>query len=171
MKKRPWNYGLTKKKDPRLNGGSMPGKSNPFWGKRHTEESLKKIRAKTWKALGLPSPTLGRKLSEETKEKIRKVQLLKTRRGKESNLWKHGKYPEHLILRRSAKYKAWRKAVFERDRYACVLGGQKHGNKLQADHIKSFSKFPKLRFDLSNGRTLCVECHKKTPSYGRPKKS
>ena len=40
-----------------------------------------------------------------------------------------------------------------------------YGGKLNADHIKPFSLFPELRFDLNNGRTLCVECHKKTDTY------
>jgi len=28
-------------------------------------------------------------------------------------------------------------------------------------------KFPELRFEPSNGRTLCVPCHKKTGTFGR----
>lgn len=37
-----------------------------------------------------------------------------------------------------------------------------------ADHIKSFKDHPELRTDLQNGRTLCVDCHRKTDTYGRP---
>ena len=33
--------------------------------------------------------------------------------------------------------------------------------------IKSFSEHPGLRLDVSNGRTLCSGCHKKTDTYGR----
>ena len=44
-----------------------------------------------------------------------------------------------------------------------ILAG---GGVLHADHIKPFAFFPSLRFDLENGRTLCVECHKKTPTFG-----
>lgn len=61
-------------------------------------------------------------------------------------------------------YYGWRKLVFKRDNYSCVLCGSQ--NKLEADHIKSYSKFPELRYELSNGRTLCNECHKKTDNYG-----
>ena len=28
------------------------------------------------------------------------------------------------------------------------------------DHIKPFAWFSDLRFDVSNGQTLCVDCHK-----------
>ena len=40
------------------------------------------------------------------------------------------------------------------------------GSRLQADHIKPYSAHPELRHDLANGRTLCVPCHRKTPTYG-----
>lgn len=59
----------------------------------------------------------------------------------------------------------WTKQVFERDNYICQICGQR-GGKLQADHIKSYRNFPELRWELSNGRTLCESCHKKTPNYG-----
>jgi len=39
------------------------------------------------------------------------------------------------------------------------------GGDIQADHIRRFSEYPELRFDLNNGRTLCTECHKKI-TYG-----
>lgn len=73
---------------------------------------------------------------------------------------------ENELVRKSARYKYWREAVFERDNYTCQ-DCQQWGGRLHADHIKPFAWFPELRFDLSNGRTLCIECHKKTPTYGR----
>ena len=67
------------------------------------------------------------------------------------------------------EYKLWRKAVFERDNYTCIWCGYK-GNKLQADHIKPFADYPELRFAIDNGRALCVDCHKKTRTWGGHKK-
>lgn len=60
----------------------------------------------------------------------------------------------------------WRKEIFERDNYTCQMCYQK-GGRLQADHIKPYSQFPDERWLLTNGRTLCESCHKKTPTYGR----
>ena len=59
----------------------------------------------------------------------------------------------------------WRKKVFERDEYTCQVCGV-HGGKLQADHIKPYALYPELRWEILNGRTLCVPCHKKTETYG-----
>lgn len=78
--------------------------------------------------------------------------------------WQGGKTKESLAARASAPYRNWRKAVFERDGRNCVLCG-KDGPRLAADHIKSFSRYPELRFDVNNGRVLCHPCHKLTPNY------
>ena len=65
----------------------------------------------------------------------------------------------------SAEDMEWRSKVFERDNFTCQNCGQ-HGGKLQADHMKSVAAYPELRHEVSNGRTLCVPCHQKTPNYG-----
>jgi len=46
------------------------------------------------------------------------------------------------------------------------LCNDSNGGNLEADHIKDFALFPKLRLDINNGRTLCKSCHKKTENYG-----
>lgn len=87
-------------------------------------------------------------------------------RGEEHPCWKGGTYSSerHTLMGR-IEYKIWRKTVFERDNYTCQFCG-KRGGKLNADHIKPFARFKKLRLDVNNGRTLCESCHKNTPTYG-----
>jgi hypothetical protein len=78
--------------------------------------------------------------------------------------YRGGITPLNRKVRNSPEYKEWRLKVFQRDNYTCVHCGQ-IGWELHADHIKPFSLFPELRLDVDNGRTLCVECHKKTPTF------
>ena len=67
-------------------------------------------------------------------------------------------------VRKTIEYTQWRLAVFVRDNWACQKCGARSGNGkevyLEAHHIKSYTKYPKLRFEVSNGITLCYECHK-----------
>ena len=87
-------------------------------------------------------------------------------KGKNNPSWKGGRTSKHEQIRKSLKYKLWREKVFERDNYTCQLCGKQGGN-LNADHIKPFALYPKIRFKVSNGRTLCVPCHKKTETWGK----
>lgn len=64
------------------------------------------------------------------------------------------------------QYKKWRAAVLKRDKEKCTVCGRGRPARLQADHIKSWSMYPELRFSVDNGRTLCIPCHKRTPNYG-----
>jgi 5-methylcytosine-specific restriction endonuclease McrA len=61
---------------------------------------------------------------------------------------------------RTLQYRQWRTAVFERDRYTCQKCG-KVGGYLHAHHIKEWEYYPELRYEVSNGTTLCrVPCHR-----------
>jgi len=73
--------------------------------------------------------------------------------------WRGGVTPRNTAERNSEQYKAWRKAVFKRDGYVCQKCGQL-GKKLNAHHIERFAKNIVLRYDIDNGITLCVDCHK-----------
>lgn len=85
--------------------------------------------------------------------------------------WKGGR---SIDKRNCAEYRYWRTAVFLRDNYTCVQCGLTSGNgkrvNLQADHIKPVALFPELIYNIENGRTLCVDCHRKTPTYGMNKR-
>jgi hypothetical protein len=87
-----------------------------------------------------------------------------SRNGPANPNWKGGITPESRRLRQSDAYKAWRTAVFQRDNFTCVCCGQ-YGGNLHAHHIKPWSTHPRLRFEVANGQTLCVSCHKETDTF------
>ncbi len=111
-------------------------------------------RAKISRAhLGKPSPLKGlRKSTHPDKIKYGCP-------GEKHWNWKGGVSKEAVRIRQSSEYKVWRDAVFRRDNWTCVQCGQYSGH-IEADHIKSFSRYPESRFDVNNGRTVCVRCHK-----------
>lgn len=59
-------------------------------------------------------------------------------------------------------YKEWRLAVYKRDGFCCQMPGcgrKGFSAKIQAHHIKRWAEYPELRFQLTNGITLCKRCH------------
>lgn len=76
------------------------------------------------------------------------------------------KAKENDDFRRTPEYHRWRKEVYERDNYTCQNCKQK-GGKLNAHHIKPFSKYKNLRTQVDNGITLCEKCHKLLHKKGK----
>jgi 5-methylcytosine-specific restriction endonuclease McrA len=77
--------------------------------------------------------------------------------------WKGGVSRAYKTGYYSLEYKNWRREVFVRDSFICQQCGSRE--YVTAHHVKSFAKYPELRFDISNGITLCETCHKKTDNY------
>lgn len=177
-----WNKG---KKMPPLSEETRRKIGLAGLGRHHTEEAKKKIRAghigkivseKTRKRIsisktGIPSGSRGKKRPKTT--------------GKNNWHWRGGITPLNQKIRTSLEYKIWRGAVFKRDNFTCVWCGFKSsgGNfmPINADHypkrfsdicrennIKSLEEALNCEelWDINNGRTLCINCHKKTETYG-----
>ena len=123
------------------------GKNNHFYGKRHSSESIRKIRDSNFR-----NP--------------RRYWLNKKRvemSGDKHPNWQGGITPLNKKMRYCYEGKQWRKRVLERDKNMCVLCGSKEN--LEVDHIKPFSLFPEFKYKVENGRTLCRSCHRKTLTY------
>ena len=59
----------------------------------------------------------------------------------------------------SKDYAEWRDRIYRMDKYICQMCF-KRGGKLAAHHIRSWSKYPELRYNEDNGITLCDKCHR-----------
>jgi 5-methylcytosine-specific restriction endonuclease McrA len=110
------------------------------------EEIAEKRRGKTYKEI------YGEDVAKEEKHKRRDTHQ-KRWEGKPR---KPDRRSKHIT---NSLYKEWRQTVFERDDYTCQHC-QQRGGALQAHHIRSWSKYPDLRYEVENGVTLCIACHK-----------
>jgi hypothetical protein len=89
---------------------------------------------------------------------FRKKRSLIAPKGEKSHLWRGGVSTLNEKMRKCSDYEIWRIKVFERDDYVCQYC-KKRGGSLHADHIKPFALYPELRFEVTNGQTLCTNCH------------
>lgn len=139
-------------------GDKLKGRMNPtlkewrkthdVWtGHKHTEEAKRK-----------------QSLAHKGKEQSMEQRIAQSARlqGISIEEWNGFATTEDERQKASVEFSKWREAVFERDNFTCRLCG-KSGNTLHPHHIKSFARYPELRFEVSNGITLCAEpCHKQT---------
>jgi len=86
------------------------GKGNPFYGRRHSKDSRRKISINHFRLYGKDNPN-----------------------------WRGGVTEFKLLIRKSKRYQQWRKAVYRRDGYRSTLSGKK-GQELAAHHKKPFIK-------------------------------
>ena len=146
------NTGLTRTKETKQRI-SLASKGRTAWNKglhmsKQTKAKLRQIH-------------LGKKVSIQTRQKMR----LSARKGEKNHSWKGGITPQHLAIRHSFEIRLWREKVFTRDDWTCQVCKDNNGGNLNAHHIKSFSKYPELRFIVDNGITLCKDCHKKIHTF------
>lgn len=163
------------------------GKNNPRW-KGNIIEAICDVCGKVF--LVYPSRIKdgrGKHCSRKCFEKYHR----ENQRGNNSHFWKGGITLLYNMLRGLPEYKLWRKKVYKRDNHTCQKCGNSKSGSLNAHHKKSFSeilaKFLKeydqfsptedketlvrlaIKYqpfwDIGNGVTLCVDCHKLTNSY------
>lgn len=79
-------------------------------------------------------------------------------RGDRHPNWKGGIDKEHTRIKQTKEYKDWRNSVYKKYEWTCQHCGYR-GKNIVAHHIKLFSKYPELRFDVNNGIVVCRRCH------------
>ncbi len=150
---------------------SVSGNNNGMYHKHHSDKTKNQI-SKTRIMKKIKNPMDGKRHSSESIEKMRKSK--KGKIGKYSSNWKGGITSLNKQIRGSEKYINWRTQVFGRDNFTCRECGIR-GVWLEAHHIKRFSDIMKEYniksleqalqcnnlWDLNNGITLCKECHRK----------
>lgn len=95
-----------------------------------------------------------RKLSEAKRDRLT---------GSDNPNWRGGtlyRDPE----RNRFRAKMWVKTVKNRDGWRCVECSSQ--DRLHAHHIKRWKDYPDLRYEVSNGVTLCHSCHEKAHGKG-----
>jgi len=77
---------------------------------------------------------------------------------KEKNpMWKGGMGTKRHQAMGRIEYIIWRTETFKRDKYICQICGKK--GYLEADHKVPWSLNENKRYEISNGITMCKECH------------
>ena len=162
----PWNNGLKMSEETKLKvSKAKKGNTKPNRG------SFKK---------GAVSPNKGRKLEWMIGENNTNFGKF----GKEHPCWKDEKKQTFVKqIRGLFKYRQWRSDIFTRDNFTCVFCGER-GIELNADHypkrfidIVNEYKIETLDeansceelWNMNNGRTLCVNCHRETDTWGKQK--
>lgn len=144
------------------------GSGNPMYGKKHTEETRKKMSERyvsdtTKKKMSVAAinkfnhqPELRENLSSLAKRRtgVRnpfygKQHSDQTKdkistalegkfRGEKGSNWQGGKTKLNFRIRQTGKYKRWQREVLQRDDFTCQICA-KRGGPLHVDHIKPFS--------------------------------
>jgi len=107
---------------------------------------------------GLNTWSKGKKFTEEHRKNMGKHC-----RGEKNYRWIKDRTKLKRISkqgeRRTSAYFYWRKMVWTRDNWKCIIGDSNCNGKIVAHHILSFTKFPELRYKINNGITLCQFHH------------
>jgi len=67
-------------------------------------------------------------------------------------------HKQQRLNSQGSDYKRWKLAVLNRDNHACQMCGTRDG-KIIAHHLLTISESPETRLEVSNGLSLCTDCH------------
>jgi len=129
-------------------------------GNKHTEEWKKAARERMLGnsngfRKGKPSPRKGKKATKPIWNKGLEVPQM---RGENNPRWIHDRTKivgRHNRSFHDPEYKQWRLGVYRRDGYKCKIADEDCEGRIEAHHILRWRDFPKLRYNVNNGITLC----------------
>lgn len=140
------------------------GCENPF----ESEEIKSKIANTNIKKYGVRVPTQNPEIYEKViqtcleKYGVKSFVMTQIKYGEDNPCWKGG-VEYHRNERATREYIDWRKQVFSKNQYTCQCCGDKSGKghsvRIEAHHIFNWNDNINLRYDVSNGITLCRDCH------------
>lgn len=90
---------------------------------------------------------------------------------KEKSIKKNALSRVKSTKRKGYLYNEWARKVKERDKYICQHCGLAEKDNLQSHHIVPWEDDKSLRFEISNGMTLCRSCHTKEDRRIKPIKA
>jgi 5-methylcytosine-specific restriction endonuclease McrA len=107
----------------------------------------------------------GKTFGEDVRQKISTAKKGRAT-GSDNPNWRGGLVHPDKRLRTSHQSKEWSTKVRERDGHKCTECGAT--GRLHAHHVKPWKNHPELRWDISNGTTLCPPCHQKAHGWRFP---
>jgi hypothetical protein len=125
--------------------------SKSLIGKKQSQKTIEKRRERL----------IGKKRPPFTLEWRKKISLNNNApKGSKSHLWKGGLWKDKMRYYhyKNFEYKTWRNRVFEQDNWTCQKCKIK-GGYLHPHHIKSYTYYPELRYEVLNGITYHKDCH------------
>ncbi|GAH13905.1 unnamed protein product, partial [marine sediment metagenome] len=147
----PWNKGIPCKKETKEKLKIVQK------GKHYSPNTQFKKGHKPWHANKSMPDYYKKSLSNAKLQKPTRYWLGKQRLDMRKSINKRNL--RHVEMGR-LEYVNWRRLVFQRDNFTCIVC-EKVGGRLNAHHLKSWKNYPKLRYKINNGITLCKECHLK----------
>ena len=184
MPRGKYHYGFGKKLSKKICEKMSDGQKNSLkaieWRKKLHKNNIGRPAWNKGKKLGY-IPTKAFKKGHIPYCKIHPEIMLK---GKNNPAWKGGITPLTKIIRYSSEAYNWRKKVFERDNFTCqdchIKGGILHPHHkkefsiILKEFLQEYSQFSPIEdketlvrlaitykpfWEISNGKTLCKECH------------
>ena len=157
LKGRKPNFIWTSEKREKIRIAKL-GNNNPMYGKPAWNKGL------SWSKEAKQKMSLSQKQNYKNGRESPFVKIWKENpdfmKGKNSPNWIENRTKiKHLEVRNNPEYKQWRIKILNKDNYRCMICGEIKKGEMIADHVFSFTKYSRLRYEIENGQTLCRECH------------